>query len=516
MAPSTLCFQDFKPSHRLLQVPELIRMICGFSEREHYVKLLYVSRRTYTYVLPMVWEETNLQSVLLLIPGAKIVGEDEGHPEYECAIQFPSVIDPTRFDVHSHLVKTVRTLRIQFVEFPDQWPGRGSREAPSPLLPNLQRLVINTCYPLKQAGWMFKLLNPSLLDLLIAPIDAENESELEGLFEEPPGPDVQICSDLLDHVLHTCPHLVRLCLYPLESGGTNQTQRYSLYAKLAKLTHLRFFSFVVSEVYGDIFPVLGQLPCLESLSLISSGISMSSCKSIAMPDDSFPCLQRLSLHDLCDSAVDFICKIAPLFRHLVTAKIVFCIQCYEESGGDHVRSTMLFRSMGQNSPHLRNLSVHSGGHFGQFAVNSSIINKLNYEEDDIARSDSPEAQWTAFLTAVPNLEELELTEQDLPPGHLRLFASLLPNLQRLVLPRIWLDDVNGTFGDVNAPQSIAIRSGAFFRSQSSPRFGRTPDEPSIANAAKYLHGLWPNVVCERLTGDPLVTRLREMLESLKC
>ncbi|KAG8695283.1 hypothetical protein FRC09_009257 [Ceratobasidium sp. 395] len=110
----------------------------------------------------------------------------------------------------------------------------------------------------------------------------------------------------------------------------------------------------------------------------------------------------------------------------------------------------------------------------------------DYEEDDITRSDSPEAQWTAFLTAVPNLEELELTEQDLPPGHLRLFASLLPNLQRLVLPRIWLDDVNGTFGDVNAPQSIAIRSGAFFRSQSSPRFGRTPDEPSIANAAKNL------------------------------
>ncbi|KAG8744289.1 hypothetical protein FRC10_010452 [Ceratobasidium sp. 414] len=491
--------RDLGPSQRVFQLPELVRMICGFSDKKDCTNLLYLSRDTYACALPTVWEETDLESVLVLIPGTAVVDTSSPDTEDKYTLHFPPSIDLTRFNIHAPLVKTVRTERLQDVKFPDQWPSPGLQ----PVLPNLQRLLIGDLYlPQSECiDWIFQLLSPKLLELVMAAADTENGNTNGS------GIGAKSCSDLIDWISRICPRLKRLCLFPSDEYGTSRADDYPVYTKLTTLTHLRSFSFVVSEVQSNIFQALGQLPHLESLSIKSLGASLPTEDSITIPDNSFPCLRRLALHGLCDSVVARVCEIASLFRRLVTAEIIYCDQCYDGSE-ENLRSSFVIKSLGQNSPHIQDLTICSRGSYGEFVVNLPVIDAFKYmplkrlklgeiifdssgeenEDDPGSHVDNPgtAAQWTSLLTTVPQLEELRLEGQDLKPEHLRLIASLLPDLQLLVLGSVKLIEIAEPFDEVHAPQPIVIRSRSYFRSQVYHEVGRAPDNTAVYRAARFV------------------------------
>ncbi|KAG8773531.1 hypothetical protein FRC12_002493, partial [Ceratobasidium sp. 428] len=62
----------------VIRVAELALMICSFSNKSDYINLLYLCRDTYAIILPLVWEEVDLYSILLLIPELNF---DDDNPE---------------------------------------------------------------------------------------------------------------------------------------------------------------------------------------------------------------------------------------------------------------------------------------------------------------------------------------------------------------------------------------------------------------------------------------------------
>ncbi|KAG8784445.1 hypothetical protein FRC12_018711 [Ceratobasidium sp. 428] len=173
---------------------------------------------------------------------------------------------------------------------------------------------------------------------------------------------------------------------------------------------------------------------------------------------------------------------------------------------DHERTTAAIASIGDNSPHLKDITIYPRGHEGYFVVTLPVVNSFecmspthldlgmvifnpqevgrdwDYEGDEITQNSSDLAQWTALLSAVSGLQELRLERQRLWWVHFELFASLLPNLRLLATDSV-------TFGEsrmeVNASQSILIRSW--------PCFGSCA---SVLEIAIYIYELWPNATWE--------------------
>ncbi|KAG9118274.1 hypothetical protein FRC07_007290, partial [Ceratobasidium sp. 392] len=457
--------------------------------RKDYVNLIYLCRDIYAWLLPMVWEEVDLIYVLILIPGAwsKSGGRDASIDlEYCTELEFTSAIDLTRFNVHSPLVKTVKTGELYEVKFPATWPSLGQEGKPDPLFPNLQRLVINSVYGLGEECliWWRKLFSPDLLELRMLSLGTESESEFGDQYEECPGLGTRAGSELIDELSRNCPRLEVLRLFPADYEKNGQGGYYPLYDRLANFASLQSFSLVVADMHSDLFLALGQLPHLQSLSLRDSGCLLCTEDPITVPEDSFPCLQHLALLGLAEDTIARICKVAPLFRRLITAKVATDDYTYENYVGDHKRSIMAVESMGPNSPYLRDLTIHPRGHNGGLVVSSPIVDSFKYMpltrldlgvisfnntsdhgDDAISRNYSTTTQWTTFLTAIPFLEEFHLGQQYIEAKYFRLFASLLPRLRLLVVASTTFDATEDSSDGVRAQQSITIHSRFHLKSE---------------------------------------------------
>ncbi|QRW07549.1 hypothetical protein RhiLY_06548 [Ceratobasidium sp. AG-Ba] len=128
-----------------------------------------------------------------------------------------------------------------------------------------------------------------------------------------------------------------------------------------------------------------------------------------------------------------LCKAAPLFRHLVSAVIIFADQYYDENMSDS-----------HHSPNMKQLTILPRGSNGSFVVSWPVVEILmqmslrsldlgelcldsgEYEEsedDDESkgetsentrtRNNAPPVEWRGFLSSVPNLEELRIERQEI-------------------------------------------------------------------------------------------------------
>ncbi|KAG8773528.1 hypothetical protein FRC12_002490 [Ceratobasidium sp. 428] len=505
--------QGLEPFRRTFQVPELASIIYRFSSKGDYVNLLYLSREFYNWLLPIIWEDVDLIHALLLVPGARDASKNSGDPikaEYCTTLGFASPVDLTRFNIHAPLIKTVRTEELYDVAFPSTWPSLGSPSNPNPLFPNLQCLVVNSMNGLGDEclAWWCHLFTPGLLEFRMLSLGTLSESEFVNQSEECPGLGTKACLDLIDQLSRNCPRLERLRLYPADYVKDGQGGYCSLYGNLTAFTNLRSFSLVVSEVHSDVFEALGQLPHLENLVLRSSGAMLPTKDPITVPDKSFPCLRALSLYGLDEDPIVRICKITPLFRHLVSAEIITDYYSHEDYPGDYERSKVAVESMGENSPHLRNITIHPRGNFGSFVVSAYTINafrcmpltSLNLgmidfdtgpnsssSGHDLARGYSPTAQWTTFLATVPQLEQFYIEQQELEAKYLWQFATHLPNLRLLVIGGTTFDGTEEPSNEIQASQPILIRTRLQLSSQMSQSFlDRTLPNTSVPVVARFV------------------------------
>ncbi|KAG8792159.1 hypothetical protein FRC12_006973 [Ceratobasidium sp. 428] len=288
---------------------------------------------------------------------------------------------------------------------------------------------------------------------------------------------------------------------------------------------MRSFTFGGRAVLQELFLALGQLPRLETLSLRAdeSQVQMHLEDPIIVPDYSFPSLRQLDLYQLYASAIARICVIAPLFCRLVSASII-----YKGKPSGHGfqfshrfnRSEVAMTCLGADSPHIEYLTVLPEGECpSEFLVSWTIVDKLrllplkylrvgriNLKLDVSSRhlgGDQP--TWDDLLTAVPQLEELHMDTYYISLNELQLVGSRLPELRLLVFWQVTLQEAGQQLKAAGATtQRIVLRSWSYFGGaevqddefQSSWQPRLPADQSEVYAAARFLYGIWPNVICE--------------------
>ncbi|KAG8795485.1 hypothetical protein FRC12_013647 [Ceratobasidium sp. 428] len=285
---------------------------------------------------------------------------------------------------------------------------------------------------------------------------------------------------------------------------------------------MRSFTFGGRAVLQALFLALGQLPHLEILSLRAdeSQVQKHLDDPIIVPDYSFPSLRQLDLYQLYASAIARICVIAPLFRRLVSASII-----YKGKPSSHGfqfshrfnRSEVAVTCLGANSPHIEYLTVLPEGEcLSEFLVSWSIVDKLRLLPLKYLRVgrinfnlnvDSEHLgygwpTWKDLLTAVPQLEELHMDTYCISSNELQLIGSRLPELRLLVFWQVMLQEAGRQPKAASATtQLIVLRSWSYFGGIQIQGFSdwepRLPaDQSEVYAAARFLYGMWPNVTCE--------------------
>ncbi|KAG8784442.1 hypothetical protein FRC12_018708 [Ceratobasidium sp. 428] len=336
--------------HPLL-VPELVRIIYDFLDEKDRASLLYLSRRTYATALPIVWEDVDMRLLFCLIPGTEIKKEYPYNTEYfRYVFNFPTTRDLTRFDIHAPLVRVLWTSCPYVINFPGEWPSSELDAITKPLLPNLQCLSIDTFGSPEavEVNWIPRLLYPDLRELEM--FSVKFSGELSG---DCPWLDQGTCFNLINYTSRICPRIEHLRLFPKSIAQSDEINCTMLYHQIANLQHLRSLTFSGTLVHEPLFDSLSQLPHLDTLCLCSDDSERKGgdlCSLVAS-GDSFSSLRRLQLWELNEFVMSQVCKVAPLFRHLVTAMIRFKLQ-YDRDIDEIERSKIAFASLGRNSPHL--------------------------------------------------------------------------------------------------------------------------------------------------------------------
>ncbi|KAG8781285.1 hypothetical protein FRC12_022030 [Ceratobasidium sp. 428] len=489
---------------RVLELPELARIICSTLDQKLYVHLLYVSRNVYASVLPMIWEVALPKSVLLLIPGIEITDH----------IKFPSVIDLTRLSLHAPFVKTLNAATLEGLSASGEWPEVISKS----ILPNLQRLVLSKLDG-DGVDWISRFLSPSLQMLDMDPGNGEEDSEDDtGKF---PWLTLDTYTALFNLLSLNCPLIRTLRVSPVSGDIFKEELCGEAFNRLSNMSSLQSVTLVISCITGELIRALSQLPRLTELSFWTSGVTTMFVQStLEIPNDSFLSLKRLSMIDLGQDSIKHICTVRPLFRNLTQADIIYNTRIYFTDSGNYKRSVLAVASLGQNTPQLQELAIHPRGwDLGGFVVSLPVINAFKHmhlrrlslgsisfkrdycpyesigpgDGDEITESDSPELQWTAFLGSIPRVEELHLEFQNIVSDRLAWFASLLPKLRLFVFRAIDLGEAPEVPNDkTGAAHPITIRTWSCFATEGSHwQETYVPDEHGLSNAARYIHDLWP-------------------------
>ncbi|KAG8737572.1 hypothetical protein FRC10_008051 [Ceratobasidium sp. 414] len=517
-------------SHRHpLEIPELVHIVCGFLGEQDRVGLLYLSRCTYTAVLPIVWEKVDFKLALCLIPRMKVRRGQPDRLRSGYVFDFPNTTDLTRFNIHSRFIRTLRTSGPYIINFPGGWPSSDSETSSQPLLPNLERLVVNTFGTAEEdhVKWVPRLLHPGLLGFEMLSLDLSNA---EGQYEEHSWLDQDTSFDLIDQISRTCPRIEALHIFPRGLAQSRADSCVAAYDNISKLQHLRSFTFSGTVVHEKLLQVLGQLPRLETLTLCADWAEIWEYdqSSLNVPDDSFVSLRHLYLYGLDESAMSRVCKASPLFRNLVTAVIIFDDQDFDENMSDTIRSVVAVMSLDRNSPHLQNLTIHPRGNSRPFITSWPVINAFkhmplrrlnlggtyfdsgtsseederdeededkggeNEDRDASTQSHPTEPKWEHLLSAVPQLEEFYIEQQQLLPGQLALFASHLPILRLLVFGHVRLEDEKLPFSNIcvgTATQPVTLRAHSYFGSQQLPDEAISTAARCVVHFAEKFEGL---------------------------
>ncbi|KAG8778326.1 hypothetical protein FRC12_025038 [Ceratobasidium sp. 428] len=483
-----------------LRVPELARIICNFLDEEDRTSLLYLSRRIYATTLPIIWEDVEMQSLFFLIAGTTIKKEAPYNSKYfRYVFNFPATRDLTRFGIHAPLVKVLRALYPYVINFPGEWPGSGLDTTTTPLLPNLQSLLVHTFSSPEtvEVDWIPRLWHPNLHGFEISSVEGEYYPCL----------DQDTYLDLINHISRICPRIAHLRLFLQHISRSDEIDCAKLYHPIASLRHLRSLTFTGTMVHELLFNILSQLPHLDTLFLCSDELEEGEHNQspLVVPDDSFSSLRHLHLWGLNESAMSQVCKVAPLFHHLITVTIYFKDR-YD--GEVNERSRIAVTSLGRNSPHLRNFTIVPRETIGWFVVSWSILDRFKHmplrslklaelrvdviadrEEADRViynQNNCRKPSWSDFLASVPQLEELELERQRLKPRHFALFALHLPKLRQLTFKRIHLDTAktrNRTNHSItNTAQPIILRGRSFLEETLTDVYS----EQTIHNAARFV------------------------------
>ncbi|KAG8715439.1 hypothetical protein FRC09_016615 [Ceratobasidium sp. 395] len=343
------------------------------------------------------------------------------------------------------------------INFPEKWPGLSSGSTAQPLLPNLERVIINSRGIVDVAAtvdWIPRLLHTELLGLEM--FSLKPIGKLEHSYY--PWMDSNTSFNLITQIARTCPQIEILSIFPKGIYRQEVEDCAKTWKMVANLQHLRSFTISGTLVHNELLVALGQLPRLETLSLCSDRkdqMPEHEQNILDVPNDSFASLRHLYLHRLGQNTMSCVCRVSALFHHLVTFAIIFESNPLGRDAINAERGSIATQSLGQNSPHLLGLSIHTRIGRGRFTVPWSTIDKfrcmpLRYldlnaitfdpdsnlnrakAESETGGTDGPEGGllkvgWKDLLSSVPHLEELHLLREPFKLHELQLMRPTSPN-----------------------------------------------------------------------------------------
>ncbi|KAG8700011.1 hypothetical protein FRC09_006240 [Ceratobasidium sp. 395] len=422
---------------RALAMPELLSLVCSFLEKKDCAICLSISRHTFASFAPIVWEAVDLKSVLLLIPEMQVT-RDETCQEREPHL-FPDTIDLARFEVYRYFVKVVSTTTPYAINFPEEWSGAGGQVPSRPLLPNLRSITINAFGWVNDSytDWAPRFLTPDLKEFKMCSIRLKESSGEDVGAHKHAWINPSRCLELIDEISQICPAIETLEIFAHEEGDEeNRTIYGAICQKVASLHNLRSLSFGGTSAGETLFQALASLSRLQNLSLVSDYSQTPPQENfpVALSDDSFSALQRLTLLGLSPNIVARVYDSPQLFRRLASAKVTYEALHYDGSESDDLRSFYAMKCFSHGCSRLTDLTILTEENIGHFSLFRRFIPifkqlplrrlrlcgvvlnpELNYsyssedrlEEAGLENND-PEVTWEEFLAALPLVEELHM------------------------------------------------------------------------------------------------------------
>ncbi|KAB5589448.1 hypothetical protein CTheo_7102 [Ceratobasidium theobromae] len=437
---------------RVLEVPELLSLICSFSRISDCVRLAQTCRPVFKVATAFVWQHVDgAQNLLTLLSGTRIITQTKapGTNEPNCKKivigMASSTVDFTRFDIYAPYVRRLNIYgsSAQYYQV-SGWSPLVLRANSKTLLPNLLSIVIQSAHDdhgPDQVMWIRAFASPSLLTIQAIPGRPNSRT--------PPRVSPSAASVILDIIAGCCPRLMRLSLFvsealPLDKHD-GENNMLCFFWKRPYYEYLRAFPALfeltccVFMLEPDPLRLIASLPHLSRLSVYSSGNRIV-LRPPALSHEAFPSLRELCLQGVDPYEAASIMRIPSIMKHLTTLELILHPERLDEDEDREEWITSSLLTLLSNCPNLNmfhldldpNLDLEDAYDIGDQDV-MDTFSKLPLVSLTLSGVHISDWASTGSLRTVwPSVTTLRMRNQFASPLILSCFAQL-PRLQHLTL-----------------------------------------------------------------------------------
>ncbi|CAE7231504.1 unnamed protein product [Rhizoctonia solani] len=489
---------------KLLEIPEIICLICEQVQRSDLAKLLTVCRLFFECAVPLVWNSLPGSAPTILI---KLLPEADTY--FRKDINSTINLRPLnaqaleRFNFYApyvrHLVRYFQNKKSNIA-----WDRLLEIVDARPILPNLEVLKLSLGNTIQDpALYLSPYLSPNIVEI--------SHVRNTHSFTEPKS----LCGLVLT-IAQMCPRIRSLNLNNAAShmyAFMKPTHATELARSLGQLRNLRVLGLGRVVLDPRVLKALGALPNLESLALYETpGIwgseEVPKLTDLSLPHSSFPALQNIGINPRFRPEPAILTwGITPLVHNLTS------VSAHIDTPLTQAQASGFIRAICRYSPLITALCIDCTQSPSYIALLSPEIianlaklplQRLSLSGKDVysGNLDMDKERLVPALS-FPRMEYLRIGGYFFTLDDLGLFAKQMPRLQQLSA-KIELDidcspaDKPPLLPIVSSPSQLYLHLRIFRRTTTQCYTELGCGAPQEAEAiAVWLHTLWPNgVVCE--------------------
>lgn len=433
--------------HPALEVPDLVYLICCYTDDQDAISLALTCRHLFQLAMPSAWERVKgvPQLFRLLRQGTVSEELDPKDDRTITKIIFPAPLKPEHFDRWNIYAPFVRHLdisedasqRFDIPNFAALLIYSKKRE----LLPNLTSLYLHATQPrnLAYLFWISVFGCRSLLD--VQPLYQSTMPTISNERE----------SSLMHAIVKRCPNLQTLGFFSYPDSGTTDNDLDKTFLRQTAplhtfLSHAKALTKLVGSVsflQPESLEVLGRLPHLKSLEIHypPKWDDLVVLKKISLPSTAFPKLNSIVLNKATRGGFEFMWQMPTMVSELKTVEIK--LRPPRRVDNDWMLQELI-PVMCKHSPGVTELLIDFDAdaregigmpHMCSFTDEAfDAISKLPLTRLEVlhARLEGEDAV-LRLARSWPAMEVLRWTAQHVKLQELQQFAEQLPQLKHLAL-----------------------------------------------------------------------------------
>ncbi|KAG9098107.1 hypothetical protein FS749_004691, partial [Ceratobasidium sp. UAMH 11750] len=459
---------------KVFETPELLSLVCKYSELGTCVTLLRVNGSSFRAAVPFVWNNVNHVSHLLkLIPGTTGMN----------IIGLPPLAntDFTRFDFYArHVRSLVVDCSVQVIP----WQTLVLQSKQRPLLPRLSYLNIErqdqTAIAIQGVMWTTIFLGPNLTEAHIAKI----------------GPVSMLgISVLLNSISESCAHVEGLFLPPVRERTEGMNGEHCLLSLLPNrpipesflaLSNIRVLTAGLWIFRPESLQALGSLSQLQLLRVLPDGFSTAPLEPVPLHENSFPALKQLLLLNLFWSHIGMVLRHRPLIENLVSLELI-AVNDEDSDSWDDIDAALITL---EGAPGLTELVIDfaepNGYEINPGEILVDILSRLPLRTVRFINAHFAELGLFRLSETFPALEELRLPNQFVDLDDFSIFATI-PNLKHLIVKpdNFAITDLVARQGERVCPSLHTLEFTDFWTVSFTTENARI--------VAKYFYRVFPNM-----------------------